>query len=132
MEWDKFWSDNKKILERSAFRYMGVMKGDYVILHITNVEPGSIEIPNHPKVYLICEMLYQDKSLGVSSVMIGPEVMLERTDAEEIKEGEEITLMRWGNVKVTKVNRKEDGTLDIVGEYVPNVYFYSDKSYGIG
>ena len=48
--------------------------------------------------------------------MIGPEVMLERTDAEEIKEGEEITLMRWGNVKVTKVNRKEDGTLDIVGE----------------
>ena len=64
--------------------------------------------------------------------MIGPEVMLERTDAEEIKEGEEITLMRWGNVKVTKVNRKEDGTLDIVGEYVPNVYFYSNKSYGIG
>ena len=64
--------------------------------------------------------------------MIGPEVMLERTDAEEIKEGEEITLMRWGNVKVTKVNRKEDGTLDIVGEYVPNVDLYSDKSYGIG
>ena len=58
MEWDKFWSDNKKILERSAFRYMGVMKGDYVLLHITNVESGSIEIPNHPKVYMHYNILY--------------------------------------------------------------------------
>ena len=112
MEWDKFWSDNKKILERSAVRFMGVMKNDHVILHVTNVEQSTIEVPNHPK----------DKTLGVSSVIIGPEVMLERTDAEEIKEGEEITLMRWGNVKVNAIQRTEEGAVkELTGEFIPNV-----------
>lgn len=60
--------------------------------------------------------------MGVSTVVIGPEVMLERTDAEAVKDGEEITLMRWGNVKVTAVKRSEDGAvIDLTGEFVPNV-----------
>lgn len=60
--------------------------------------------------------------MGVSTVMIGPEVMLERTDAEAVKDGEEITLMRWGNVKVTSVKRSEEGAvIDLTGEFVPNV-----------
>lgn len=50
MEWDKFWSDNKKILERSALRYMGVMKDDFVTIHLNNVAEGTIAVPNHPKV----------------------------------------------------------------------------------
>lgn len=63
--------------------------------------------------------------MGVSTVMIGPEVMLERTDAEAVKDGEEITLMRWGNVKVTSVKRSEEGTvIDLTGEFVPNVGFF--------
>lgn len=52
MEWDKFWSDNKKILERSALRYMGVMKDDFVTIHLNNVQEGTISVPNHPKVSL--------------------------------------------------------------------------------
>ena len=49
--------------------------------------------------------------------------MLERTDAEAIKEGEEVTLMRWGNVKATTVKRNEEGAvIDITGEFIPNVY----------
>ena len=60
--------------------------------------------------------------MGVSSVIIGPEVMLERTDAEAIKEGEEVTLMRWGNVKATAIKRNEEGAvIDITGEFIPNV-----------
>lgn len=60
--------------------------------------------------------------MGVSTVMIGPEVMLERTDAEAVKDGEEITLMRWGNVKVTSVKRSEEGAvIDLTGEFVPSV-----------
>lgn len=52
MEWDKFWSDNKKILERSALRYMGVMKDDFLTIHLNNVQEGTIAVPNHPKVRL--------------------------------------------------------------------------------
>lgn len=49
--------------------------------------------------------------------------MLERTDAEAVKEGEEITLMRWGNVKVTAVKRNEEGgVVDLTGEFIPNVH----------
>lgn len=57
MEWDKFWSDNKKILEKSASRFMGVMKNDHVLLHVTNVEASTIEVPNHPKVVCVMCML---------------------------------------------------------------------------
>lgn len=60
--------------------------------------------------------------MGVSNVIIGPEVMLERTDAEAVKDGEEITLMRWGNVKVHTVQRNEEGAVvDLTGEFIPNV-----------
>ena len=112
MEWDKFWSDNKKILERNALRYMGVLKDDHVVIHLTNVENGYIKVANHPK----------DESKGVSEVAIGPDVMLERTDAEALKEGEEFTLMRWGNAKVTSIQRDAAGkVVSLTGEFVPNV-----------
>ena len=113
MEWDKFWSDNRKILERSALRFMGVMESDHVMLKLTNVEAGGfIRVANHPK----------DESKGVSEIAIGPEVMLERTDAEMLKEGEDFTLMRWGNAKVTAIERDGEGkVVNVVGEFVPNV-----------
>lgn len=41
--------------------------------------------------------------------MIGPDVMLERVDAEALKEGEEFTMMRWGNAKVLSIQRDETG-----------------------
>ena len=67
---------------------------------------------NHPK----------DESKGVSEIAIGPDVMLERTDAEALKEGEEFTLMRWGNAKVASIQRDEAGkVVGLTGEFVPNV-----------
>ena len=35
--------------------------------------------------------------------------MLERVDAEALKEGEEFTMMRWGNAKVLSIQRDETG-----------------------
>lgn len=60
--------------------------------------------------------------MGVSEVRIGPEVLLEETDAEAMKEGQEITLLRWGNVKIIEVERDEAGQVrGLKGEFVPNV-----------
>lgn len=37
MEWDKFWSENKKVLEETAPRYMGVHADTAVPLYIDNM-----------------------------------------------------------------------------------------------
>lgn len=53
MEWDKFWSMNKKKYEQTAHRYMGVFKDTCVELHIGNAPKGdvvSIPVALHPKV----------------------------------------------------------------------------------
>lgn len=53
MEWDKFWSMNKKKYEQGAHRYMGVFKETCVELHIENAPEGnvvSIPVALHPKV----------------------------------------------------------------------------------
>ena len=38
MEWDKFWAENKKVLEESATRYMGVSIEDKVVVHVTELQ----------------------------------------------------------------------------------------------
>lgn len=56
MEWDKFWSTNKKKYEPTAHRYMGVFKDTCVELHIENAPTGdvvSIPVALHPKVACI-------------------------------------------------------------------------------
>lgn len=53
MEWDKFWSTNKKKYEQTAHRYMGVFKESCVELHIDGAPEGeivSIPVQLHPKV----------------------------------------------------------------------------------
>lgn len=53
MEWDKFWSTNKKKYEPTAHRYMGVFRDTCVELHIENAPAGdvvSIPVALHPKV----------------------------------------------------------------------------------
>lgn len=53
MEWDKFWSTNKKKYEPTAHRYMGVFKDTCVELHIENApaeDVVSIPVALHPKV----------------------------------------------------------------------------------
>ncbi|KAK8805732.1 hypothetical protein WA158_002388 [Blastocystis sp. Blastoise] len=120
MEWDKFWSDNKKILEKIAKRYMGIIKDNHVELHLTNMpaEPTTISVPLHPK----------DTSFGNKDIFIGNTILLEPEDAAELEEGEEITLMRWANMIIKKINKNEEGTIiSIEGEYHPEGDFRTTK-----
>lgn len=53
MEWDKFWSLNKKKYEQTAHRYMGVFQEGSVELHIDGAPQGdivAIPVALHPKV----------------------------------------------------------------------------------
>lgn len=50
-EWDKFWAENKKVLEETAPRYMGVTAQDRVVLTLENVPEGVTEheVQVHPQ-----------------------------------------------------------------------------------
>ncbi|CAM9487702.1 unnamed protein product, partial [Phaeothamnion confervicola] len=98
MEWDKFWSQNKKMYEPTAPRYMGVAADSAVELRLEGVEGAegdirTIQVPLVPK----------DPSLGHRACRIESTVLLEWDDAQPAAEGEVVTLMRWTNVRLTKV-----------------------------
>jgi glutamyl-tRNA synthetase len=115
MDWHVFWSENKKEIDKTAKRFMAINK-DNVKLSISNApQEGDhvfAETSCHPK----------DPSLGNRVLRVSDEVLLESIDVEGITAGEEIVLLRWGVVKITRA----DGDR-LEGEYVPNGDFKAAK-----
>ena len=98
MEWDKFWAINKKHIDPVAGRYTAVAAAGRVPLSLVGGEglPAEAElraVPLHPK----------NAEMGTKAVWFGPRLLLEGEDAAALKEGEEVTLMKWGNAVVKKV-----------------------------
>lgn len=117
MNWNVFWSENKKEIDKHAKRFMAVnVKGDNAQLTITNAPDEAVhayvETSCHPK----------DPSLGNRTMRISNRVLLETVDIEGIEVGEEVVLMRWGVVKIVKV----EGT-EITGEFVVDGDFKAAK-----
>ncbi|GMF55925.1 unnamed protein product [Phytophthora fragariaefolia] len=106
MEWDKFWTLNKRVLDPTAPRYFAIAKESSVPLTLTNVSNEVISIPvaRHPK----------DPSMGNKMVRFCNKLLLERDDVNNFVEGEEVTLMRHGNIIVKKINKAADGTVTSV------------------
>lgn len=49
----------------------------------------------------------KNPSVGTKKVVLGSTVLVEQVDARSFKEGEEITLMGWGNAFVAKIVRPD-------------------------
>ena len=49
--------------------------------------------------------IQQNPSVGSKEVWYGPKVFIEGEDAVTLSEGEMVTLMNWGNVQITKINK---------------------------
>eukprot|EP00941_MAST-03F_sp_MAST-3F-sp1_P004623 g4623.t1 len=101
MEWDKFWSLNRKVLDPTAPRLMAISKDskvEFVVNDLnagdSNVEKG-LRVALHPK----------NPNLGCHVKFIADTVYIESDDAATLVEGTECTLMRYGNVFVDKVVR---------------------------
>jgi glutamyl/glutaminyl-tRNA synthetase len=101
MEWDKFWSENKKILEEISPRYMAVTTGSKVLLCVTNVSEvvDGVLINVHPS----------KPEMGQRVLRRSNQIYLEGDDAQLFKEGEEVTLVRWGNFFIDRVVKDESG-----------------------
>lgn len=112
MEWDKIWSMNRKNIDGIAGKFTCVEKAKTSVLTITNVAEGTniTTHPIHPK----------NESLGTKPVFFGKKVFLESDDVVTLKEDQKVTLMRFGNVKITKISEKDkDGNFTLEGESLP-------------
>ncbi len=77
MEWDKFWSENKKTLEESSCRYMGVTAEHAVEITVTNL-PAEItahQVPVHPS----------KPEMGTRVMRRFNNVLIDQADAQMLK-----------------------------------------------
>lgn len=102
MEWDKFWTLNKRVIDATARRYFAISKENQVDLILTNVVPSEsehlwkgIRVPRHPK----------DESMGNKIMRFGKHLIIEKEDAEHFQLHEEVTLMRYGNIQIQAIHR---------------------------
>ena len=103
MEWDKFWSDNKKILEDISPRYMAVSTDSKVMLSVTNIADRveCVSIQLHP----------QKPEMGTRVLRKYNKLYLEAEDVQSFVEGEEVTLVRWGNFVMDRVEKNDAGVV---------------------
>ena len=116
MEWDKIWALNKKILDPITPRYTAIEKDRISHLYLSNVPevegdtPFVKNQPLHPK----------NTELGEKPVLYFSHVLVDFADLEDVKVGDKLTLMKWGNVKITdkSVNPSNPNEIVAYGDYL--------------
>lgn len=104
LEWDKIWALNRKIIDPVAPRYVAVLKEGVVVC---NVQGATAEVKEHP-------LHKKNAELGNKKTHYGPKVYLDQEDAKSLEDGEEVTLMDWGNVFVRKIVKDAQGEVTSV------------------
>lgn len=99
MEWDKLWACNRKVIDPIAPRCTALLKEGVVPLLIPEATEESKLNPKHPK----------NPSVGEKEVWYSSRLLMEGADAQTLSEGETVTLIHWGNVRVTKLSRDGSG-----------------------
>ncbi|KAH9496203.1 hypothetical protein Btru_010496 [Bulinus truncatus] len=95
MEWDKIWAYNKKVIDPIVPRYTALLRDGVVTVNVSDAKLESKEVAKHPK----------NADVGNKVVWYGPKVLIDAADAEVITEGEIVTFINWGNLKIKKINR---------------------------
>lgn len=101
MDWSAIWAENKKVIDAVAPRHTALLKDGLVTAKIEGgPSPAVVEDrPKHKK----------NAEVGTKKLYLGHEIMLEQADAQASEEGEEVTLMDWGNAFITKVTKDDSG-----------------------
>ncbi|KJH51641.1 glutamine--tRNA ligase [Dictyocaulus viviparus] len=99
MEWDKIWSFNKKVIDPIAPRYTALESIAIVPVYIsTPIVVEEVQVPLHPK----------NADIGNKRIWHSSKLLLEQADALEIKSGDTVTFVNWGNIKIISVERSQD------------------------
>jgi hypothetical protein len=131
MEWDKLWAYNRKVIDPSAPRHtaltraglvhvtvegLGAVEEKDVNLHPKNAAIGTKRVrvismhafpapspPPPPCMWLLLAL--KPRTSHAAQVWYSNSILLEAEDANTLQQGETVTLMDWGNVVVTHVER---------------------------
>lgn len=106
MEWDKIWSFNKKVIDPVATRYTALNINELISVDVAGATAGFLTVQNHPK----------DPTKGTKQVKIGRKVLIERTDAETLVEGQNATFINWGNILIEKINKSNGVITGVEGK----------------
>ncbi|VDK62263.1 unnamed protein product [Cylicostephanus goldi] len=102
MEWDKIWSFNKKVIDPVAPRYTALDCASLVPVFIsTPVTVEEVQVPLHPK------------SVGSKPIWRSAKLLVEQADAREMKSGDTVTFVNWGNIKISSVERDKETVTQI-------------------
>lgn len=103
MEWDKLWTVNKKLIDPVCPRHTAIVSEGKVPFTLSNVTSTTVGIlPRHKK----------HPPAGLKATRYGPKIWLDQADAAALSEGEEVTLMDWGNAFVKKILKNEKGEVE--------------------
>lgn len=83
------------MIDPIAPRYTAVDYENHVPILIKGVKEDSLRVPKHPK----------NADVGTKEIWVGPKILVDRVDAEALKEGENATFINWGNLLIKKINR---------------------------
>lgn len=101
LEWNLIWAFNKKVIDPIAPRLTAVVNP--VKVHLEGEDA-----PQTPKVEVRAKHK-KNPDVGEKKVIFYKDIVIDKDDADVIEDNEEVTLMDWGNVIITKKNA--DGSL---------------------
>ncbi|XP_060579607.1 LOW QUALITY PROTEIN: bifunctional glutamate/proline--tRNA ligase-like [Ruditapes philippinarum] len=106
MEWDKIWSVNKKVIDPVVPRYTALLKEELVTVNVKGATQGSKEVAKHPK----------NEEAGTKVIHYSSKLYIDGADASVISEGEIVTFINWGNLRIVKINKSGDKITSIDAE----------------
>ena len=111
MEWDKIYAINRNYIDPISKRYFAVSVDGAVNLFIDNMEDKveEVEVDWHQK----------NKELGKRIQKRFNKLVIEKEDANLLKEGQKLTLYKWGNSIVQKIEKDGDKITSIHVKLTP-------------
>ena len=106
MSMDKLWAMNRRIIDPVIPRFTGMEDATKVLVTLTGADA-----PASPYTRDDILRYKKDPKLGTKTVTYSSRLYIEGEDAAEIADGEEVTLMDWGNCVVDTVHRDAAGRI---------------------
>ena len=103
MEWEKLWTLNKRIIDPVCPRHVAVADKGKVLVIITNG-------PSYPEVVSVAKHK-KFPPAGVKATTRTSRIWLDVEDAMSVREGDEVTLMDWGNCIIDKIIKDSTGAI---------------------
>lgn len=102
MHWDSLYSINKSVIDPTAKRVFAVSAENPIPVEILNFdEPEESTVDWHPK----------NKEVGQRTQFKSAHLYIEKEDAQGLTEDLKLTLYKWGNSRVAKLDKDENGEI---------------------